>query len=103
MSMKGTTICGVRRDGQIAIAGDGQVTMGEHTIFKGTAHKVRRIFNGHINGFSLFIIDFHICQSIVVSTICIFNIHVNPVQAQSLFLPRSCLYCGIHCCNSCPH
>lgn len=44
MQFRGTTICGVCRDGKIAIAGDGQVTMGEHTIFKGTAKKVRRIF-----------------------------------------------------------
>ena len=29
---RGTTICAVKRDGVIAIAGDGQVTMGEHTI-----------------------------------------------------------------------
>ena len=34
MELRGTTICGVLRDGQCAIAGDGQVTMGEHTIFK---------------------------------------------------------------------
>ena len=45
MTIKGTTICGVCKDGKIAIAGDGQVTMGEHTIFKGTAKKVRRIYN----------------------------------------------------------
>lgn len=45
MQFRGTTICGVCRDGKIAIAGDGQVTMGEHTIFKGTAKKVRRIFH----------------------------------------------------------
>lgn len=42
---KATTICGVKRDGKIAIAGDGQVTMGETIIFKGTAKKVRRIYN----------------------------------------------------------
>ena len=34
------------RDGQCAIAGDGQVTMGEHTIFKATAVKVRRVCGG---------------------------------------------------------
>ena len=45
MQFRGTTICGVCRNGQIAIAGDGQVTMGEHTIFKSTAKKVRRIFH----------------------------------------------------------
>ncbi len=44
--LKGTTICGVRRNGQAAIAGDGQVTMGETTIFKGSAVKVRRICDG---------------------------------------------------------
>ena len=45
---RGTTICAVRRNGEIAIAGDGQVTMGEHTIFKTTAKKVRRLFNGEV-------------------------------------------------------
>ena len=44
--LKGTTICGVRKDGHCAIAGDGQVTMGESTIFKGGAVKVRRICDG---------------------------------------------------------
>ena len=43
---RGTTICAVKRDGVIAIAGDGQVTMGEKTIMKATAKKVRRIFGG---------------------------------------------------------
>lgn len=64
MSMKGTTICGVRRNGKIAIAGDGQVTMGEHTIFKGTAHKVRRIFNGSVvTGFAGTVADaFSLCE-----------------------------------------
>lgn len=46
--LKATTICAVRRDGKAAIAGDGQVTMGESTIFKSGAHKVRRIFNGKV-------------------------------------------------------
>ena len=32
--LRGTTICAVRKDGKIAIAGDGQVTMGETTIMK---------------------------------------------------------------------
>jgi ATP-dependent HslUV protease subunit HslV len=38
----GTTILCVRRDGRIAMAGDGQVSMGQ-TIVKGNARKVRRI------------------------------------------------------------
>ena len=45
---RGTTICAVRRGGEIAVAGDGQVTMGEHTIMKGTARKVRRIYSGRV-------------------------------------------------------
>lgn len=46
MELRGTTICGVCRFGTCAIAGDGQVTMGEHTIFKGGAVKVRRVCGG---------------------------------------------------------
>ena len=67
MTMKGTTICGVRRNGHIAIAGDGQVTMGEHTIFKGTAHKVRRIFNDSVvTGFAGTVADaFSLCDRFV--------------------------------------
>ena len=48
MAFQGTTICAVKRDGHVAIAGDGQVTMGEHTIFKSTAKKVRRIYGGQV-------------------------------------------------------
>ena len=45
---KGTTICGVRRNGTIAIAGDGQVTMGESVVMKNGAKKVRRIYDGKV-------------------------------------------------------
>lgn len=45
---KGTTICAVKKDGQIAIAGDGQVTMQNSIIFKNNAKKVRRIFNNNV-------------------------------------------------------
>ncbi|MBN8906340.1 MAG: HslU--HslV peptidase proteolytic subunit, partial [Rhodospirillales bacterium] len=38
----GTTILCVRRDGNVAMAGDGQVSLGQ-TIVKGNARKVRRI------------------------------------------------------------
>lgn len=48
MDLKGTTICAVKRFDSIAIAGDGQVTMGENTIFKSTAKKVRRIYNDQV-------------------------------------------------------
>ena len=48
MEFRGTTICAVKRNGVTAIAGDGQVTMGESVIFKNTAVKVRRIFGGKV-------------------------------------------------------
>jgi len=45
---RGTTICAVMRDGKIAIAGDGQITVGESVIMKGTARKVRRIYHDRV-------------------------------------------------------
>lgn len=42
-----TTIIAVRRDGRVALAGDGQVTNG-HTVMKANACKVRTIFHGRI-------------------------------------------------------
>lgn len=45
---KGTTICAVKKDGVTAIAGDGQVTMGQNTILKGNAVKVKRIYNDEV-------------------------------------------------------
>ena len=44
----GTTICAVKKNGQTAIAGDGQVTMSQSIIFKNNAVKVRRIYNGKV-------------------------------------------------------
>jgi ATP-dependent HslUV protease subunit HslV len=41
----GTTIIGVKKDGQVVIAGDGQVSLGQ-TVIKGTARKVRRLSPG---------------------------------------------------------
>ncbi|MBL9060604.1 MAG: ATP-dependent protease subunit HslV [Mangrovicoccus sp.] len=41
----GTTIIGVRKDGKVVIAGDGQVSLG-NTVIKGTARKVRRLAPG---------------------------------------------------------
>ncbi|WP_306153246.1 ATP-dependent protease subunit HslV [Roseovarius sp. MMSF_3281] len=41
----GTTIVGVKKDGEVVIAGDGQVSLGQ-TVIKGTARKVRRISPG---------------------------------------------------------
>jgi len=45
---RGTTICAVKKDGVTAIAGDGQVTMGESVIFKSSAKKVRRIYGDKV-------------------------------------------------------
>lgn len=61
---KGTTICAVRRGDEIAIAGDGQVTMGEHTVFKTTARKVRRLYHGEVAvGFAGSVSDaFTLCE-----------------------------------------
>lgn len=44
----GTTIVGVHRNGRGAIAGDGQVTFGQGTIFKQGARKVRRLRGGEV-------------------------------------------------------
>lgn len=41
----GTTIIGVKKDGKVAIVGDGQVSLGQ-TVIKGSAKKVRRISPG---------------------------------------------------------
>lgn len=43
----GTTICCVRRHGQVAMAGDGQMTLG-NTIVKAGTRKVRKIFGGKV-------------------------------------------------------
>jgi len=43
----GTTILGVRRNGAIALGGDGQVTLG-NTVMKGNARKVRRLANDKV-------------------------------------------------------
>ena len=43
----GTTILCVRRDGRVAMGGDGQVTLG-NTVMKGNARKVRRLHDGSV-------------------------------------------------------
>jgi ATP-dependent HslUV protease subunit HslV len=45
---RSTTVIGVFRDGKVALAGDGQVTLGEATIIKHKAKKVRRLANGKV-------------------------------------------------------
>jgi ATP-dependent HslUV protease subunit HslV len=43
----GTTILAVRREGTVAMGGDGQVTLG-NTVMKGNARKVRRLYNSKV-------------------------------------------------------
>src|SRR6266478_4530423 len=47
LSVRSTTVLLVRRDGRVALAGDGQVTMGD-TVMKGSARKVRRLYGDKI-------------------------------------------------------
>ena len=44
---RGTTIVSVRRDGVVAVGGDGQVSMG-NTVMKGNARKVRLLAGGEV-------------------------------------------------------
>ena len=44
---RGTTICCVRRGDQVALGGDGQVTLG-NTLIKGNARKVRRLYHNRV-------------------------------------------------------
>lgn len=46
-TFEATTILAVRHNGQVAVCGDGQVTMG-NTVMKGTAKKVRRLYHDKI-------------------------------------------------------
>ena len=43
-----TTICAVKKDNQLAMAGDGQITMGQQVIMKGSARKIRRIYHNQV-------------------------------------------------------
>ena len=45
--LHGTTILSVRRNGVVAIGGDGQVSLG-NTVMKGNARKVRRLYDGKV-------------------------------------------------------
>lgn len=45
--LRGTTILSVRRAGQVAVGGDGQVTLGD-TVFKGNACKVRKLYKDQV-------------------------------------------------------
>ncbi|MFN4131535.1 MAG: ATP-dependent protease subunit HslV [Caldimicrobium sp.] len=46
-TFKGTTVLSVKRDGKVAMAGDGQVTFG-NTVLKHKAKKIRRLYKGQV-------------------------------------------------------
>jgi ATP-dependent HslUV protease subunit HslV len=48
MELHATTIIGMRKDGQVALAGDGQVTLGQATVMKHGAKKVRHLYQGKV-------------------------------------------------------
>ena len=64
MEIRGTTIVAVRKDGKIAVAGDGQVTAGQTTVMKNNAVKERRIFDDKVViGFAGAVADaFTLCE-----------------------------------------
>ena len=45
--IRSTTVMAIKKDGKVAMAGDGQVTLGE-TVMKGNAKKVRRLDDGKV-------------------------------------------------------
>jgi ATP-dependent HslUV protease subunit HslV len=47
LKVRSTTVLAVRKDGKVAMAGDGQVTLGE-TVMKNNARKVRRLLEGKV-------------------------------------------------------
>ena len=61
--LRGTTIVGVKRDGKTAIAGDGQMTLG-NMVMKATSKKVRRIYKDQVViGFAGVVADaFNLCE-----------------------------------------
>jgi ATP-dependent HslUV protease subunit HslV len=47
MRIRSTTVIAVRKDGRMAMAGDGQVTLG-NTVVKSNARKVRKVYDGKV-------------------------------------------------------
>ena len=43
-----TTIVAIKKNGKVAVAGDGQVTLGQATVMKHGARKVRRLYHGKV-------------------------------------------------------
>ncbi|NYE58539.1 ATP-dependent HslUV protease subunit HslV [Carboxydothermus ferrireducens DSM 11255] len=48
MMFEGTTIVAVKRGGEVAIGGDGQVTFGQQTVIKRRANKIRKLYRGKV-------------------------------------------------------
>lgn len=48
MELKGTTILAVKKEGQVAMGGDGQVTLGQAVVLKHKAKKVRRVYQDKV-------------------------------------------------------
>lgn len=48
MKMHATTIFAIKHEGQCAMSGDGQVTLGNAVVMKHTAKKVRKLYNGKV-------------------------------------------------------
>ena len=48
IEIRGTTIIAIRKGNHVAMAGDGQVTLGDSVIMKGHARKVRRLYSGKV-------------------------------------------------------
>lgn len=91
-----TTILAVKKDGHTAMAGDGQVTMGNAVIMKNTARKVRRLYHGKIiAGFA---------GSVADAFSLLINLNPNSVTAMATLsgqrwnLPRTGAVTG--CCRS---
>jgi len=47
IDMKGTTIIGIKKGKEVAIGGDGQITLG-NAVIKATAQKIRKLHNGKV-------------------------------------------------------
>lgn len=48
MEMEGTTVLSLRRDSEVVVVGDGQVTLEESVVVKHSANKVRRLHDGRV-------------------------------------------------------
>jgi ATP-dependent HslUV protease subunit HslV len=46
--LRGTTIIGVKRGNEVALAGDGQVTLGQNIIMKHHSQKIRKLYQGKV-------------------------------------------------------